>query len=42
MIDRDYYIEYLFRFSKNKTREYYEKLNDRELIVEYEKLMKWD
>ena len=42
MKDRDYYIDYLVQFNINKTREYYEKLTDRELIVEFERLMKLD
>ena len=41
-IDRSHYIEYLSRFDTRRTEEYYKKLTDRELIVEYEKLMKWD
>lgn len=42
MKDRDYYINYLAQFNINKSREYFEKLTDRELIVEYERLMKLD
>ena len=42
MKDREYYIEYLSRFDIKRTKEYYEKLTDRELLVAYEKLMKWD
>lgn len=40
-IDREYYIMYLLPYT-NKTREYYEKLTDRELIVAWERLMKLD
>lgn len=41
-IDREYYIYYLAQFNSNKTREYFEKLSDRELLVEYDRLMKLD
>jgi hypothetical protein len=41
VINREDYIEYLLPYT-NKTREYYEKLTDRELIVAYERLMKLD
>lgn len=41
-IDRDYYIEILTQFNSNKAREYFEKLTDRELVVEYQRLMELD
>ncbi len=41
-IDREYYINHLATFFTSKSKEYYEKLSDRELIVEYERLMKLD
>jgi len=41
-IDRDYYIEILTQFNTNKAREYFEKLTDRELIENYERLMRLD
>ena len=40
--DRDYYIEILTQFNTNKSREYFEKLTDRELIDNYERLMRLD
>lgn len=39
-IDREFYIDYLTQFNFNKTKEYFEKLTDRELLVEYERLTK--
>lgn len=41
VFDRDYYVEYLIQFT-NKSQEYFDKLSDREIIVEYERLMKLD
>jgi len=40
-IDREFYIDHLLPFS-NKTREYYELRTDRELVAEYEKLIRLD
>lgn len=40
-IDREFYIEHLIPFN-NKTREYYELRTDRELIAEYELLIRLD
>jgi hypothetical protein len=42
MIDRDYYIDYLVQFNPKRAKEYYDKLTDRELIVEYQDLIKLD
>lgn len=40
-IDRDFYIENLLPFT-NKTREYYKRLTDKELMAEYERLIRLD
>jgi len=40
-IDRQPFIDLLVLFT-NKTDEYFAKLSDRELLVEYERLMKLD
>ena len=42
IIDRDYYIYYLVQFNTHKTKGYFEKLTDRDLLVEYDRLMKLD